>query len=305
MHKVTVGIPLFRSAPFFENILENVRALDGLDVEVLISDRHCHDDVIDRLAAALSGQSNIKFLKATDGLDWVGNINFLLRESTGEYFRFMPHDDLSPKGSIDALVRAMEADKTSILAYGPTKAIDLGGSHMPTLDKPTPHPDAAVRSWNLDLALRMMWLGYFDGAFKGLIRMKQIRDNGLFIRSTRDQIWPERCWLYALMLRGRFVFVSDALYIKRFYSGSVHSQWRIDGSHYLSALDVMQSYVRDTFKAPGLTHFCCEDIRSNAECLAAWADTPNGKPRPQYEPFATERSQLFRSLELPLYANFE
>jgi glycosyltransferase involved in cell wall biosynthesis len=300
MYKVTVGIPLFRSAPFFEHILENIRAMDGMDVEVLISDRHCHDDTLDRLSASLSGRSNIRFLKANDGLDWVGNINELLRESTGEYFRFLPHDDLSPRGSLEALVRSMDADQSSILAYGPTKAIDLGGSHLPSLDKPAPHPAAAERSWDLDLALRMKWIGYFDGAFKGLIRMKQIRDSGLFIRSSRDQIWPERCWLFALMLHGRFIFVPDAWYIKRFYAGSVHSQWRIDGSHYRSVLDVMQSYVRDIFRDPALIRYCCEDIRSNAEGLAAWVDAPEGKPRPDYEPFAAEGSQLFRSMALPV-----
>lgn len=299
MHKVTVGIPLFRSAPFFEHILANIRAMDGMDVEVLISDRHCHDDTIDRLSASLSGQPHIRFLKAEDGLDWVGNINLLLRESTGEYFRFMPHDDLSPKGSLEALVGSMDADPGSMLAYGPTKAIDLVGNHLPLLDKPAPHPVAAAHSWNLDLALRMKWIGYFDGAFKGLIRMKQIREKGLFIRSSRDQIWPERCWLFALMLEGRFIFVPDALYMKRFYSGSVHSQWRIDGSHYLSVSEVMQSYVRDIFSDPGLVRYCCEDIRSNAQRLSAWAGAA-GVPRPDYVPFDAEGSHFFRSLDLPL-----
>jgi glycosyltransferase involved in cell wall biosynthesis len=299
MYKVTVGIPLFRSAPFLDIILENIRAMDGMDVEVLISDRHCHDDTLDRLSASLSGQSNVRYLKGTDGLDWVGNINLLLQESTGAYFRFLPHDDLSPKGSLEALVRSMDADPDSILAYGPTKAIDLGGNHLPLLDKPAPHPVAAAHSWNLDLTLRMKWVGYFDGAFKGLIRMKQIRERGLFIRSSRDQIWPERCWLFALMFHGRFIFVQDALYIKRFYSGSVHSQWRINGTHYLSVLDVMQSYVRDVFSDPDLIRYCCEDIRSNAERLAAWADAA-GMPRPEYMPFAAEGSHLYRSLDLPV-----
>lgn len=299
MCKVTVGIPLFRSAYFFEDILHNIRAMDGMDVEVIISDRHGHDDTIDQLSAALSGQSNIRFLKAVDQLDWVGNINLMLSESTGEYFRFMPHDDLFPKGGLEALIESMDADPGSILAYGPTRAIDMEASHLPSLDKPAPHPIAATDSWNMDLALRMLWQGFFDGAFKGLVRMKQIREKGLFIRRSKDQILPERCWLFALTLLGRFVFVPDALYIKRFYSGSVHSQWRIDGSHYRSILEVMQSYVRDILSDPALIRYCCEDIRLNAERMASWADSV-GMERPDYVPFASERSQEVRSFELPL-----
>ena len=297
-YKVTVGIPLFRSAPFLETILGNIRAIREKDVEVIISDRHCLDDTIDRLADALSGRPNIRFLKATDALDWVGNINLLMRESSGTYFRFLPHDDISPAGSLEAMLAALEADPVPILAYAPTKAIDFEGLPLPEKDEPAPHPAAADISWNADLVLRMIWSGYFNGAFKGVVRMKEVRERELWIRSTLDQILPERCWLFALSLLGRFVFVPDALYIKRFHPGSVHSGWRINGSNYLSVADTMQAYVRDLLDKPELAGYCCADIDTHARLMAAWAGSRDTIPYPTYQPLEAAEAARLRSVTL-------
>ena len=48
--RVSVVIPLYRSARFIDNIIANIEAMPQRGVEILISDRHCYDDTIDRLA---------------------------------------------------------------------------------------------------------------------------------------------------------------------------------------------------------------------------------------------------------------
>ncbi|HSG44839.1 MAG TPA: glycosyltransferase family A protein [Anaerolineales bacterium] len=132
--KVTVGIPLYSSARFIDTIIANIEAIQKRGVEILISDRHCKDNAIERLKQRCGDDSQIRFFKAQDELDWVGNINFLLQEAKGEYWRFLPHDDISPIGSLEALISALDDNQDTILAYDPTDAIDLDGIRLPQKD---------------------------------------------------------------------------------------------------------------------------------------------------------------------------
>ncbi|MEM6281534.1 MAG: glycosyltransferase family A protein [Chloroflexota bacterium] len=295
----TVVIPLFKSRRFMPTIIANINALPAHGVEVLISDRHCHDDTIDQLAQRYADDPRIRCLKHQDKLDWVAHINSLLEEAQGEYWRFLAHDDLSPAGSLEALIHALDSNTDAILAYGPIKAIDMNDNPLPERDKPDPHPAAAEASWTLGIALEMFWTGYFNGAFKGLVRRNIVMQSELLIRSTQDQIYPERCWLFALCLLGRFHFVPQATYVKRFYEGSVHSRWKITGRNYLSCAHVMSSYLCDLLKSSEACSYGTADLKLNAQRYAQWRDNPAkmGK-RPSYQPFP-DPGKILRTLPLP------
>ena len=297
--RTTVVIPLFQSARFIDTIITNIDAMPTRGVEILISDRHCYDDTIDRLAERYAGDPRIRCIKHRDTLDWVGHINTLLDEAQGEYWRFLPHDDLSPPGSLEALIMALDANADAILAYGPTFAIDGEGLPLPGQVRSKPHPAEAEDGWTLGLVLQMFWKGYFNGAFKGLIRRKIVMDNRLHIRSTRAQIYPERCWLFALSLLGRFHFVREASYIKRFHDGSVHSRWKITGRNALSAARIMSGYMHDLLGPGPVCSYGTQDLWLNARRVARWRDVAAG-PRPQYRPSPFVQGDLIRSLPLPL-----
>jgi hypothetical protein len=161
-------------------------------------------------------------LKHRDGLDLVGHLNALLQAANGEYWRFLPHDDLAPSGSLEALIAALDAHPDAVLAYGPTHAMDGEGRHLRERDRLNPHPEQAARDWTLGLELQMFWKGHYAGAFKGLIRRRVVMENGLLIRSTQGQVTSDRCWLFGLCLLGRFCFVPEATYKKRYYPESTH-----------------------------------------------------------------------------------
>ena len=138
--KVTVVIPLFKSAGFIDTIIANIDAMPSQGMEILISDRHCYDDTIDRLAKRYSDDPRVRCIKHHDKLDWVGHINFLLREANGIYWRFLPHDDISPPGSLEILISALNSNADAILAYGPTYAIDGAGNPLPQEECPKTTP---------------------------------------------------------------------------------------------------------------------------------------------------------------------
>ena len=296
--RTTVVIPLYRSAPFIDGIIANIEAIPGPDVEVLISDRHCHDDTLDRLEARFSSDPRVGCHRHTDELDWVGHLNALLQVARGEYWRFLPHDDLSPPGSLEHLICVLDSDPDAILAYGPTAAIDARGRPLPKMDRPEPHPAGADDGWNLGLALEMNWRGYFSGAFKGLIRRRPVLEHGFLIRSTLDQINAERCWLFALSLLGRFLFVPESLYVKRYHENSTHAQWRRSGRHVLSTARVMSGYLRDTLGSCPTCDYGIRDLWLNARQRGRWIDDPTGGP-PRYTA-APDPTGEHRGLALPV-----
>ena len=79
--------------------------------------------------------------------------------------------------------------------------------------------------------------------FKGLFRREVVLDAEHMIRPTRDLVWPERAWVFGLILLGRFWFVPESRYVKRFHSESVHARWKTDWRHLVSVTRVMISYV--------------------------------------------------------------
>jgi GT2 family glycosyltransferase len=237
--RITVAIPLYRSAPFYESICANIESMPTKGVEILVSDRHCLDDTLGRLRARFAGDPRVRWLAARDTLDWVQHINLLLREGRGDYWRLLPHDDLSPPGSLEALAQALDRDPQAILAYGPTKAIDAAGRPLPERDRPHPHPIPDGAPWTLGLVLDLFWDGHCDGAFKGLLRRRVVLEAGHSIEPTLDLILPERAWLFGLALLGPLRFVPEAQYLKRFHPQSTHAQWQIRGRHTASVTATM------------------------------------------------------------------
>lgn len=297
--KVTVSIPLFRSARFIDTIIANIEAINMPDVEVLISDRHCLDDTIDRLAKHYADEPRVRCIRQKDELDWVGNLNALLQGAQGEYWRYLPHDDISPPGSLEALVSALETNADAILAYGPTRAIDGEGRPFPKYDQRSPHPEEAQESWNFGLVLQMFWKPYFAGAFKGLIRRKTVMEKNLLIHSTTNQVLPDRCWLFALCLLGRYVFVPEATYVKRYYEGSVHSHWEKTGRSFLNAAHAMSRYLYDLLDHDAAICYGTRDLWLNARSRAKWWDNPVGE-RPRYQAAPDTHIDILRNLHLPL-----
>ena len=276
-----MAIPLYRSSRFADNVSANVEAMPA-DAEVLISDRHRHDDALERLERRHSDDRRVRFLCHRDGKDWIDHINILLREARADYWRLMPHDDFAPADSLEALVRCLDDYPATLLAYGPTTAVDLDGNRLPERDHRCPHPIGNDDPWTLGLALDSFWRSHFTGAFKGLVRRREVVDRGLWIRRTLGTVHAERLWLSALALIGRFRFVPEGTYEKRFYPESTHAQWRPGIVHELSVLRVLLSYFRDLLPERHLYRDARAYLLRTTAIRLGWA--PQGDPPPPTEP---------------------
>lgn len=243
---LSVGIPLYRSKPFLENIRQNIRILLLLNsIEIIISDQHGLDDALDRLEAEWGADPRFVFLRSKKSVPWTENMNILLSVANGKYFRWMPHDDVFPEGSLELLVERLENDPRVILAYGPTRGIDLAGNRITQRDRINTSPVKPNEPWQFQYSLDLYSRGYCDGAFKGLFRRKKVIESGLFIRHTYEMIGAERAWLFGMSLLGGLGEVSDSLYLKRYHASSTHARWKFNRLHRWSITFTMTRYLFD------------------------------------------------------------
>lgn len=249
--RISVGIPLYRSHPFLHSLRDNLADLAAEpDVEIIVSDRHGLDDTLDILKAEWRHDARFRFLKADDRLHWVDHMNLLLRESRGDYFRWMPHDDRFPGDCLKPLRNRLDTDPAVILAYGPTRAMDMAGRQIPEGHRLHSHPVAPGNAWTFRHSLDLFWRGSCDGAFKGLFRRRIVMDAGLFIRPTHELIYTERAWLFGISLLGGLGEEPASEYWKRYHPDSLHAQWRIRGRHLASITATMCGYLRDSKAGP-------------------------------------------------------
>jgi glycosyltransferase involved in cell wall biosynthesis len=244
---VSVAIPLYKSRRFLDIVIENIEAIDYPNVEIIVSDRHCADDAIDRLAERFKGDARLKFLKADDGINWPEHYNFLLQAAAGRYFVWMPHDDSFLPGYLTQLVACLEERPEVVLAYGRMETIDLDGRPLPKRPR---HelPVEPGEPWTMGVAARLLMFGYLGVQFRGVFRRDVALRAGLLIRPTEGTVACDIYWLFGLALIGRFHFVPACRCRKRYYPTSTHVlQWgpRPTMRHIVDGLRVSSSYIRD------------------------------------------------------------
>jgi GT2 family glycosyltransferase len=121
--RLSVAVPLYRSAPFVANVAANIRALGDLDAEVLVSDRHLEDEAAVEIRRLFARDDRVTVLEETDGLDWASHYNHLLQRARGEYFAWMPHDDLYAAGALGRLARGLDDEPAAVLAFGTVRYV--------------------------------------------------------------------------------------------------------------------------------------------------------------------------------------
>ncbi len=240
--KVTIGVPLYRSAPFLSIVTETLRSQDYPNLEFLISDRHQYDDTIERLRETFSGDPRFRFLIESDQLDWVAHYNLLLAQASGTYFVWVSHDDSYSSDFISKLVEALEQNPDAIVAYARVERINMSGERVGKIKARIPGPSWAPGPLT---AYRVALSGGMQ--FHGLFLRKWIVDRKLWIRPTIHNIAADMLWVFTLATIGRTLYVENCTYWKRYHESNTHKTWdSVMRPRYIwSFARVVHSYIDD------------------------------------------------------------
>ena len=221
---VTIAFPLYRSSSFVKNVIANIDRLTYPRLEILISDRHLFDDALDQLERRYAADERVQILRQPDGADWVTHYNDLLRQARGDFFCWMPHDDVFADGYIDALAAALSADSTAVIAFGVMDSEDCGRTPIGT--RFIPPPVMHGRQWSPVEVVRLHLDWALACLMRGLVRREPVLGAGLLVPRTYQLVFADACWVFAVVLLGPALFVAAAQCSKRFYVSGASAGWQ-------------------------------------------------------------------------------
>ncbi len=246
--RLSVLIPLYRSARWEAVICANIPKARAEGAEVILSDRHCHDDLAERLKLEFAADKGVRILQTHDEADFVENSNALLRSSSGRFGRIVPYDDDMLESA--ALIDALEHTPTAIMAYGRVLYLTADNERQPSGDARHIYETRTPGFWSLCDALSVFWSMRVLGGFKGIVDMDKVRARNLYIRKSRGVAYSERCWITGLGMAGQVLCVDTDMLAKRYYPESTHPGWKRDEVCVEACTEVLVSYARDLIADP-------------------------------------------------------
>jgi glycosyltransferase involved in cell wall biosynthesis len=208
---LSIGIPLYRAAKFYDTIVANIDGIDYPNVEIIISDRHSLDDTIDKLDDRYKDDTRVTTYQSSDQLDWWDNYNFLVHQASGKYFRWLPQDDYLPQEGLHRLISRLEADADVILVYSQVETVDVEGKLVGVIGRDLRYAARHRGCWGYVDALGVVTYLHHRGAGSGIFRRDQIARLGLDIRPVPGGIGGTVAFRYALACHGRFEMVPEVV----------------------------------------------------------------------------------------------
>ncbi len=220
MSDVTILIPLHHSESFLKIIDSNIRNLHE-SFKIIVSDPFETDQTLNALHGTWAAHGNIAFIGQRDiESGWIPHYNDLLLRVTTPYFMWLPHDDDIDATYVQNCLRQLENKPELSAVVGHLEAIAGEGlienfhPLLPARDTVKSYKFQAnflLDNWNLGIL------------FRAIFRTKDV----LPILKTYDgDQWADIVWAYGFCLRHQIDQETTAIYKKRFYLCSTHSQWR-------------------------------------------------------------------------------
>jgi glycosyltransferase involved in cell wall biosynthesis len=219
---LTLLFPLYRSKQFLDNLTTHFNQVNDPRIHIIVSDRHHLDDCIDLLKEKYGHDNRFSFLSATDGIGWVPHYNFLIEQVTGKYFSFVPHDDIYRPDYFLTLVNELELKPSAVMAFSEMKA--AGATEWipdyTIFRKQYSYPFSASQY------LGFLYSNIIGVAFRGVFRTSVVHRDKLLIRSNEKvTMYQDYYWIFALLVRGDFIYTEKTSCTKNFRKEGASSKW--------------------------------------------------------------------------------
>lgn len=256
--RITVGMPVYNGQRFVGQAIESVLTQTYGDFELLISDNASTDDTPRICRSYAEGDARIRYMSHERNLGAARNYNRLVHEARGQFFKWMPADDVLASPCLARCLEALDSERASVLSYPATVMIDDAGAH---LDKdPQDRLDVRASAPHRRFREYVEWSFHNRGsnAVLGLIRTDILRRTALI----GPYAGSDKVLLGELALYGSFARLSDPLFFRREHEGSslqAHPEWgdryrwfdpTIRGAHRMGNWRLLVEYVRAIARTP-------------------------------------------------------
>ncbi len=219
---VVALVPAWRSAAFIQETLDSLAAQTYPNLHILISDDASPDNTGEVCEAFAAGRPNVRVIRQPKNLGWIGNVNSLLGEASGDYYFFAFHDDVLKPEYVERLVDALDRNARAVVSFSDMITEELDG-RVECQQYTALEGVSSARIRGQRLASR-------DGTWwapnRGLFRVSAAREIGGLKRNLAGEFSADLAWLIRLALIGEFVRVPEVLITKRLTQQSVSATWQ-------------------------------------------------------------------------------
>ena len=215
--RVTIGVPVYKGEAFVADALRSIQAQTHADWEAIVSfdvpDARC-----EAVCRPFFSDPRFRPVVQPERLGWVGQLNWLMSQVTGDFWYFHQQDDLTEPTYLEALVDQARSHPEAALVYcdlAPFGRIEGHFEQVPSVTGATPF----TRQMTM---LREHFNAY---AFRGLTRAEAVRTAGPVPTNDRHNFGVDIAWLAGVALAGELHHVPVELYRKRYHGANTESGW--------------------------------------------------------------------------------
>ena len=221
MVKVSLGMPVYNGERFVGEALQSVLGQTVGDFELIICDNASTDRTLEICDEVAGGDPRVSIHRNSSNIGAAANFNRTVELASGEYFKWVAHDDLIAPDYLEKCVALLEEDPALVLCHTDVKIIDAEGELIRDYD---PELDNIGSS---DVADRFAdWARISHRCFDvfGLMRMDALSRTHLIA----PYIASDRTLLAELGLLGTFARVPEPLFLSREHDDRSIRSMRLD-----------------------------------------------------------------------------
>jgi glycosyltransferase involved in cell wall biosynthesis len=121
---ISVGLPVYNGEDFIAKAIDSVLAQTVTDLELIICDNASTDATEAICRSYVERDPRVQYLRNEKNLGVSPNFNRAFRESTGEFFKWITHDDAIESTCFEKSIAALRHDSRAMLVHSTVHLID-------------------------------------------------------------------------------------------------------------------------------------------------------------------------------------
>jgi glycosyltransferase involved in cell wall biosynthesis len=202
----TIGIPVYQGGNYLDETLASARLQDYENLEIIVTDNASTDDTPEIVERHASEDARIRYVRHERNQGAAENYNSAFHASSGEYFCWNAHDDLTTPDFISSGVEALERHPEASVALAHVDRINARGDTLDSMEisggvfssSPAARFRAAARSHPVTIVF-------------GLYRSRFVAESRLHGKYTGS----DRNFIAEMMLRGPAVMAGNSRFLLR------------------------------------------------------------------------------------------
>lgn len=216
--RVSIGLPVFNGEAYIAAALESILNQTYADIEVVIGDNASTDDTQAICHQYARRDRRVRYHRHRSNLGAGFNHNFVFERSSGQYFRWLAHDDLCAPELIERCLVVLDEQPDVVVVYPRTRLIDADGNWLGDYEKDLPWQGETPSQRLSNLLGRPLGLSLLHKCYPiyGLMRANVLAETPLIAPYNSS----DAVLLVELALRGKYVEIPEYLFSSRRHPAS-------------------------------------------------------------------------------------